>query len=357
MRRAFTLMELLIVMMILAILVGMALVGLNAAINDARRSRTQTIINKIDGLLAEKWEGYRVRAVPIRVNPRARALSEPWADSNSSGHWTPNEAFTDLNADTFHDPGSAWLRLTGLRELQRIELPDRISDLCTNNELVDLMADSDLDAIENFNRCRITTVDYFDPTYPPLFTIGSVGMSYKRQAERSIEGAAGKAWTTEFQGAECLYLILSVMKDGDKSALDYFSTDEVGDTDGDGMREMLDGWGRPLEFIRWTPGYTKEAGVVTDQTASTASPDPFDPVKSDGSDTYAIRPLIYSAGLDGEYEINRGVVIYSWPDFPGAALLQPNDPYYAASPLIGSPADSNGDGVEGWADNITNHSK
>jgi hypothetical protein len=50
------------------------------------------------------------------------------------------------------------------------------------------------------------------------------------------------------------------MRDGDKSALDYFDSTEIGDTDGDGMPEILDGWGTPLTFIRWPAGYCEQVG-------------------------------------------------------------------------------------------------
>lgn len=316
-RRGFTLVELLIVMTILAILAGLTVVGLAAAVNDARASRTRTIIDKIDILVMERWEGYRTKSV--RVN-------------------TPRGATAQQ---------AAFLRLASMRELQRCELPERISDLCDMAELADLNADGKLDAVNNYNGCVLAS----------LTTLPSLTRSYKRLAERSIEGTPPRAWSTEFQGSECLYLILSTMKDHDKSALDYFSTDEIGDVDGDGMKEILDGWGRPLEFLRWTPGYTTDNLAMTDQKADVTRPDPFDPLKVDGSDTYEIRPLIYSAGPDGSYEVNRGQIVYALPRYPSPTPPGelPNDPYFAASPLIGTPFDTDSDLVEGWNDNISNH--
>ena len=50
------------------------------------------------------------------------------------------------------------------------------------------------------------------------------------------------------------------MKDGDKNALDFFMPDEIGDMDEDGMKEILDGWGTPIEFLRWAPGYSQRPG-------------------------------------------------------------------------------------------------
>lgn len=350
MRKAFTLVELLIVATILAILAGLTVVGLAAAVQDARTSRTRAIIDKIDTLIMERWEGYRTKSVAIRLRAGERPMPEPFADGDGNGRWDIGESFTDTNGNGLYDHGAAWLRLLALRELQRVELPDRISDLCNMAELTDL-TDGNLNAINNTSNCLLVSSG-------PLPSMPAAGRSYKRLADRAIR-TSGKPWTTEYQGAECLYLILSVLKDHDKSALDYFSTDEIGDVDGDGMKEILDGWGRPLEFLRWTPGYVAGNLADTDQIADNTRPDPFDPLHVDGKETYEIRPLIYSAGPDGAYEVNRGNIVYAMPFFPNPtpAGEYPNDPYWfdGSSPLIGEPFDTDGDLIEGWKDNISNH--
>ena len=41
----------------------------------------------------------------------------------------------------------------------------------------------------------------------------------------------------------------------------YFETSEVRDTDGDGLLEFIDAWGRPLRFYRWPTRMFKPAGV------------------------------------------------------------------------------------------------
>lgn len=341
MKRAFTLMELLIVIAIIAIIAGMVVTGLAAATNMAREDRTQSIVMKIDTLISEKWESYRTRAVSLRASAGMHAVDETYIDANGNGNYDAGETFQDRDGDGVYDYGSARLRLYALRELQRVELPERISDLCTDAELLDLGADNDLDTINTTNVKMVSGQP-----------VPSVAKSMKRLAARP-----GGSWSNDHQGSECLYLILSTMKDGDKSALEFFQPDEIGDTDGDLRMEILDAWGRPIEFLRWCPGYTKEQQAVTEQTEDVTHLDPLDPLKVDGGDTYDIRPLIFSAGPDGQYDI---AILTAGPTagstFAYSTLTPANNPFYVATPAMsGTPWDTNGNAVEEWFDNITNH--
>ena len=75
------------------------------------------------------------------------------------------------------------------------------------------------------------------------------------------------------QGAESLYMIcLSGLEDAD--AITQFSQSDIGDTDNDGLPEFLDGWGRPISFIRWPAGFAS-----TLQTRAVNEPDPATPTK------------------------------------------------------------------------------
>jgi prepilin-type N-terminal cleavage/methylation domain-containing protein len=96
-----------------------------------------------------------------------------------------------------------------------------------------------------------------------------------------------------FGSAECLYMI--VERSGfDADALEFFRADEIGDIDGDGKKEFLDGWGRPIAFLRWAPGFAS----AVQQFDAVSAHDPLDPMGRD-STAYALAPLIYSAGPDG----------------------------------------------------------
>jgi len=304
-RRAFTVIELMVVISIIALLAAMAASALSNAAEQARAQRTRAIVNKIDQLIAEKWEGYATRAVPYSqgANPRLSAQN----------------------------------RLNAIREMQRMELPDRKSDL----------VDTDTG----------NTIELA----PQSKAHASTARGYFRKAN-SWTGGNLNNWDTAHQGAECLYLILSGMRDGDKSALEYFSTAEIGDVDGDGMPEILDGWGSPITFIRWPAGYTRESAVGSLTSQSTdhiAAPDPFDPLKVDTRNTYALKPLIFSAGPDESYDVNVNISVGGNP-LRYSKTTPPNDPYVndPAQPtiLVGSVGDADSDGSNtGWTDNITNH--
>ena len=324
--RAFTLMELLIVIMILTLLAGLTLSALTGATEMAREQRTRAIITKIDQLIMERYESYRTRALPIRIPPGSapRIASE--------------------------------LRLNALRELMRLELPDRISDLCVPGEYEPDHAKPprNLEAMPT----QIAVETYYLKTRP------SVALSYKRRA-RAVMYAQGpnnpRPWTLKNQGSECLYLILSTIQDGDKNALDYFSESEIGDTDGDGQKEILDAWGTPILFMRWPYGFTIENGAATTQTSNAAeAPDPFDPAKADHRwriddpklHTFALKPLLVSAGRDRVYDL----FLMEWWVYQVEYRNQRNDPYCNhLVPSLGWPSyDVDHDGDDD-ADNITNH--
>jgi len=152
-----------------------------------------------------------------------------------------------------------------------------------------------------------------------------------------------------FESAECLYMI--VEKSGfDPDALEFFRSDEIGDVDGDTKPEFLDGWGRPIAFLRWAPGFTspiQKADAVN-------SPDPLDPARKDPT-AYALVPLIYSAGPDGalgtasDDVTGYGLQTLSGGWLANATTLLPTLCTGAAA-TVGTPL-ANGEAL----DNITNH--
>jgi hypothetical protein len=386
-----------IVITIMGILAGLGFSAFNGTMNLSRAQRTGSIINKIDQLIGERWEGYRTRAVPVKV---------PVGVSSRI---------------------AAIIRLNAIRDLMRLELPDRKWDVI----------DPPCDWCPAYTDYRTgASIDPSPVSTTTQMISPSLRNSYVRRAWRATHPSAStfpafsimlsdliSVWTPDYQGSECLYLILSTMRDGDKSALDYFDSTEIGDTDGDGMPEILDGWGTPITFIRWPAGYAEQVGkdsawgfmTVDDDGNGTVddlweagwlgsddnmpipgtqigpvpslqtrnyfkAPDPFDPVKvqstifSAYTPGYALFPLIVSAGPNKSLDIVTDTPAgYHY----SATTLTNNlfcNPYVlitvplgiAQSPTavaIGTPADVDSPGSPGipdgqadYTDNISNHS-
>ena len=99
----FTLVELLVVLTIISLLAATILFGISGVQTTARTQRTKAQIARIHELLAERWESYENRRISI---PPGAGVTASWT--------VPNPRID---------------RLVGLRELVRLELPDRISDV------------------------------------------------------------------------------------------------------------------------------------------------------------------------------------------------------------------------------------
>jgi hypothetical protein len=193
------------------------------------------------------------------------------------------------------------------------------------------------------------------------------------------------------QGAECLYLTI-MLSTGDGEARTLFSERDIGDTDEDGAPEFLDGWGRPIHFIRWSAGFAARSDLMSGIADTDA--DSFDVFRRDqpnalrpGSSAYPLNPtlhptipalvrtfvaeladanlayrlvpLIYSAGADGETDIDdlpytgsnsRPTSLDPYAIDPDITSLVPGDNF-----VFGVPRDMNSDGEDNSLDNIHNH--
>ena len=61
---------------------------------------------------------------------------------------------------------------------------------------------------------------------------------------------------TNYEGAECLYMMVSLGFVDELGGRDLFNESSIGDVDQDGFPEFLDAWGTPIRFLRWAPGFT-----------------------------------------------------------------------------------------------------
>lgn len=354
-RGGFTLMEILVVLLVISVLAGMVTAALQNVGQTARIARTKGIIAVINDTLMTKYESYKTRPLPVVV-PNFSSGSE------ISVEVPPREA--------------ARVRLNMIRDLMRMEMPDRKIDLIDppanlSAAVYRVIYDTNTDQIQRTSPRVKSSVDWYDSANIP-----SQMAAYRDR----LPGAppAFVDWTREFESAECLYLIMATSFTAGTPALEGIPSGNIGDIDDDGMQEILDGWQRPIGFLRWPVGYESAVTALTDQ------PDEFDPFRTDWGflkdsveKPFSVRPLVVSAGPDREFNIRFGYgsttandptqdVRYSkmtWPtsDMPAneQAGHEPTyifvDPYqrqgYTPGNRIGSPTDTS----DARDDNITNY--
>ena len=307
-RLGFTLVELLTVIAIIGMLGAISVTTVRSAIQTAKETRTRTVVAKIDNVLTGIYEKYLYRRVKFDV--------------------------------TLTAPERAFERVMVLRDLLRCDMP------CTYNELTTApkyVWNSD----ENHQATPLQDI-YQD----------AVSSAYGNNA--SID--------EDVLNAELLYLVVT---NADPEARSVFSDKDIADTNGNGLFEFVDGWGRPICWMRWAPGLEtsdrQPRCYLDDEEVGPDDADLLDPLgiiqgvidagmsyTIDGVSTddykpgWFLVPYVYSAGSDGKYGL-----VTPW----NCAEYSMNDPFTLArksqtsppGPSPGSP-----DTLE-YKDNIDNH--
>ncbi|TWT88983.1 hypothetical protein Mal64_24740 [Pseudobythopirellula maris] len=377
-----TLVELLVSMAIVSILAALIVGVAGVAGETAREARTRQLIARLHTQLMERYDQYRYQRVELNRADRPPVVNmvEDYRDYLAASGLFITSGWTNGQVE-------AAGRLQALRETMRMEMPDRWSDVY----LKPLPASLTEIEPEDFGG--------------PLFASQRPTLSrlYSRRLQAMINAGVSRDDLMANQSAECLYLVvMNATSDGEAAGL--FKPADIGDVDGDGAPEFLDGWGNPIRFLRWAPGFESDSQLGFNQLAriyrdtkkdfngAAASDgdklkavqqainndfDPFDPFRVDGPnmtnfevDTggasgggpaargFRIMPLIYSDGGDEDSDIysaanffNRFSDPYSLHEDPSLGLgigQEMSDARAVLAPSI----DSDGDN---YADNITNH--
>ncbi|GAB4133976.1 MAG: hypothetical protein Kow0040_17040 [Thermogutta sp.] len=290
-RAGFTLAELLVTITIIAILAGLVWAGVARARESARIAKTKSTIAKINQIIMERYDSYRTRRVPI-------------------------------NTRGLPPPAAAEFRLWAIRCLMAWEMPDRLSDVAYPPNENDPLTYS-----ITVNGQPVTREIYRTP----------LARAYFRQFQLRGQPSGDQS------PAEMLYLVVTL---GTPGSREMFSDSEIGDTDGDGYLEFIDGWGRPIYFIRCAPGFT-ESDIQLHPLApieeKNRDHDPFDPMRVDPG-AWRLVPLIYSAGPDGVFGL----------DLQGNLRYFVNWKQWYMHP-VGAPVDSSNPEFMRHEDNIHNH--
>jgi hypothetical protein len=175
--------------------------------------------------------------------------------------------------------------------------------------------------------------------------------------------------TQKYQGAELLYMIATTGVSDELDDRDQFKQEEIGDVDQDGAPEFIDGWGQPIYFIRWAPGFTSELQTHNDPdqfdsrniypsvTGNAGAGQLYPATSTQITPTFALYPFIFSGGPDKSYGIDKQT-FFSYADHN-------NDPFSSvwvlgATNSFGTPYDTDnlyggGNTNAACIDNIHNH--
>jgi prepilin-type N-terminal cleavage/methylation domain-containing protein len=286
-RGAFTLVELLVAIAIMLVLVGIVAAGASSARVSSKRQATQLLINKLDAIIQQQYATYASRGIPPSVP------TPPGMTAAAHRAW--------------------YLR----RNLISGDLPDRWSDLPT-------IATGTFTAAQR--------------AYAGVF------------ASLTASGTTVAQLQDKYAGAECLFMI--VMQGGIANCIDCgeLRTADRGDKDDDGAFEFWDAWGNPIGYILWPAGLEVPPGSGTRffTTGGRALENPFPAAGTPVSPGLGMRPLIYSAGPDGEYGFQRANEAASLTGGTPAGRDCGN-PLVAPSSTMAAPLPAGG-----AADNITN---
>lgn len=352
-RPSFTLIELLVAIGIMGVLIGMVLVSLAGAKTDTQISLTKKTIEKINSIILEEWEAFRYRAARIDIDP------DMLRPQKSSGQ------------PLLQPRAGARLRMTVLRDLMRMEMPDRLSDLVyppaiystqlSNGQTYSPAGRTVPGKYNNMRRMLNLRALNFGPYS------GAVVPIYQNTG--TSPPPAG--FNFENESAEMLYLIVASATHAGGPALEAFRPSEVGDTDNDGLQEFLDAWGNPISWIRWPSGFNSPLNVPFNQDGNQGNPDAMDPLRTDprwNGNTFRqqrpwlLVPLIVSAGPDFEFglefELSQGLRARVEQGQSDALVYAKNQDPYVGTYVSGS---FNGMGLGHVtnsvtsADNVTNY--
>ena len=351
-RSGFTLIELLVVISIIGFMSGMFLVAYQGASQESNIQKTRSTIQKISEVLNARMDEY---------------INYPIALRNATAALPPNMVSWDGTRETvsvLRERG----RLLVLRDLIRMEMPDHPDDLKYTTFW------SSLSGLPNNLPRPVPTGLGTTPAFAnPGFQISAPLTSRTRAliARLSKVGPVEPIlrWDELNANAELLFLIVEGSDLNGTSAIELFGKSEIGDTDGDGLKEFIDAFGTPIRWIRWPAGFPGASRFYPDMLdPSLIDPGPprrllinSEPLDRLGTDPgwattlrkpgTGLSPLVISAGTDRQFGIRfREINRYSPPATPPTpvGVFAGIDSYSSAeAPWVDTPAKY---GLSGFTD-------
>ena len=233
-RRAFTLLELMMVVTIIGLLMSMSVVVMYGFIDQAEEEATSATIQKINRLLEERVEGFDRAFKGVRKDTASKNMRILLADPNLDGN----------QADGIFGVKDAVVDILTKKALFRFEFPQRFEErLLFGDPAISVpgLPQSMYLAIS----APAARVKLGLPVTTPLTDPALA-------AEVTTTFALG-ASSPETESSELLYFALIKSASYGAAAVDSdrFTENEIRDTDGDGLPEFVDTWGQPLRYYRW----------------------------------------------------------------------------------------------------------
>jgi prepilin-type N-terminal cleavage/methylation domain-containing protein len=317
----FTLIELLVVMFIITILASLILGVAALAAQTARENSSRHTVERLHTLLTEFYGTFKTRRIQLR--------DDNTPTSGQQGILT--QLKNEFSNPSQRGQATAEARLYALREMMLLDMPDRWSDVLLND--IGSGSPSSVASSPFYLQARTELSNVYLRRY-----LGLVGRT------NTITGQPNTADDIrQNQGAECLYMIITLAC-GEGEARAQFGEHSIGDTDGDGAPEFLDGWGHPIDFLRWAPGFDSQIEMNSNDLAALNASDvktkiakdhdPFDIFRADPNG-YRLVPLIFSGGRDESEGLFTAPNAIPWQGFNNVASQTMN--FNGTSPLIKSP--------------------
>ena len=205
-RGGFTMVELLVVIGLILFLMSISIVALNGAIGIARQKATQTTLLKINGLMQQRIDAFNRAMERTNLQPAIDKLKRDW--------------FQNYN----FVPQDNVLEVMVRKQIFQTRFP------------------------QNFVEKNLSLA-------PPT------GVTYVSANHQQVT-----------ESTALLYWVLTSSEVYGIAPVDEsdFSSSEVRDTDGDGLKEFVDGWGRPLRFYRW-PTHLFRPGTSSSTVGATGA--------------------------------------------------------------------------------------
>ena len=205
-RPGFTLVELMIVVAIIAVLATITLVAIGNIGEKAREAATEATIRKLHSMLQQRLEAFD-RSITDRRSRNAR-------DYRDAEQTIRQAVLQLLGAQGSYVAQDKTLMEIIIRKFRiRAMFPQTYAELQAN--------------------------------HPALFS--------KLQGQANGQINAQTTQARQAESAEVLFAMLTQADIPGAPTVDRgeFLASETADTDGDGLPELVDGWGRPLRFYRW----------------------------------------------------------------------------------------------------------